>query len=595
VVLLASAGVAWYLVEVGPDRAGGIKPLLPPAAALAAVGMWRLWDAGPGAAAGAELTDALDRAVAGLARAQEEQWAAQGEARRLEPSALPIRWRAVSPAVDTDRTIDQLADRLLGPGPARGLLVLGRPGAGKTNVARELTVRLLRRRVAADPVPVLLPVTDLNQLSPNDWVAERLVAAYECLGRPVVSSDGVRRNLAQELVATGRILPVLDGSDVLPVYPDGRFGVVEAAEATGRPFVVTGGTPPGAATAAGGGAGSASGTPTIELLPADLGDVARFLVAGTEGPTGRWSRVVAHLNDHPGADTPLAAALGNPLVASLAREVYRPAGAEPDELLTCAWAATPAEIGTQLLNAYVPAAFGTAVGGHPARTPRQVRRVGRWLATLARAARADGERDVAWWRLHRAVPEFALSAVAVAAFLLVAVSTIALLLLFRSAFGLTSGFSFSFAFGAGYAFGRADRPGRSGADHLPRHVEPADLLAADRARGLRGGLVVGLLLAVAYLVGSWIGVTREPLTGVLEGVVAVAGYALGTAWGIFCVTRLLLAVSGRAPLRLMTFLGEARDRGVLHRADGRYRFRHETVQDHLAEPREPAVGATRSQ
>jgi hypothetical protein len=513
----------------------------------------------------------------------------------LEPWALPIRWRAVSPAADTGGTIDELADRLLGPGPARGLVVLGRPGAGKTNVARELTVRLLRRRVATDPVPVLLPATDVDRLSPDHWVAKRLVADYECLGRPVVSRDGIRRNLAQELVATGRVLPVLDGSDVLPTYPDGRFVVVEAAEATGRPFVVTGGTPPGAATAAGGGAGSASGTLTIELLPADPADVARFLEAGTERPAGRWSRVVAHLDGHPGADSPLAAALSNPLLASLAREVYRPAVAEPDELLTSPWAASPAGIETHLLDAYVPAAFGTAVGGHPARTPRQVRRVGRWLATLAREGRAEGERDVTWWRLHRAVPEFALSAVAVAAFLLVAASTVALLLLFRSAFGLTAGFSLSFAFGAGYAFGLADRPGRSGADRGPQHVEPAELLAADRARGLRDGLIVGLMLAVAYLVGSWIGVTREPLTGVVEGVVAVAGYALGTAWGIFCVTRLLLAMRGRAPLRLMTFLMEARDRGVLHQVDGRFRFRHGAVQDHLAERTGPALGPPRSQ
>src|SRR5688572_8441750 len=126
VALLAGAGLAWYLVAAGPDRAGGFNSMVPPAAALAAIGIWRLWDMGPGVAAGAELTDALDRAVAGLARAQEEQWATnEGAARQLEPWALPIRWRAVSPAADTGGTIDELADRLLGPGPARGLVVLG--------------------------------------------------------------------------------------------------------------------------------------------------------------------------------------------------------------------------------------------------------------------------------------------------------------------------------------------------------------------------------------------------------------------------------------------------------------------------------------
>jgi hypothetical protein len=55
----------------------------------------------------------------------------------------------------------------------------------------------------------------------------------------------------------------------------------------------------------------------------------------------------------------------------------------------------------------------------------------------------------------------------------------------------------------------------------------------------------------------------------------------GRAWGAFVACRLLLAVRGQMPLRLMSFLGDAHQRGVLRQAGAVYQFRHARLQDRL--------------
>jgi hypothetical protein len=81
-------------------------------------------------------------------------------------------------------------------------------------------------------------------------------------------------------------------------------------------------------------------------------------------------------------------------------------------------------------------------------------------------------------------------------------------------------------------------------------------------------------------------------------VVGVAYLLTATAWGRFAYARAYLAVTRRAPWRLMAFLADARDRGVLRQVGAAYAFRHERLQTHLVAadhaPRQPvgaAVGA----
>ena len=83
------------------------------------------------------------------------------------------------------------------------------------------------------------------------------------------------------------------------------------------------------------------------------------------------------------------------------------------------------------------------------------------------------------------------------------------------------------------------------------------------------------------------------MTGLLAGgpVVGAALMVLpGRAWGDFVACRLMPAVRGRLPLRLMSFLDDAHRRGVLRQAGAVYQFRHARLQDRLAGSDERAPG-----
>jgi hypothetical protein len=92
--------------------------------------------------------------------------------------------------------------------------------------------------------------------------------------------------------------------------------------------------------------------------------------------------------------------------------------------------------------------------------------------------------------------------------------------------------------------------------------------------GLASVLVVGL--PVGLVVGLPVGLAGGLVVGLASGLVY-------SARGPFVVARLWLAVTGRAPLRLVGFLRDAHSRGVLRQAGAVWEFRHETVQRYLAE------------
>jgi hypothetical protein len=118
-------------------------------------------------------------------------------------------------------------------------------------------------------------------------------------------------------------------------------------------------------------------------------------------------------------------------------------------------------------------------------------------------------------------------------------------------------------------------------------ADPKTVLTRDRRAfltiGLAGGLAVGGL-AVGGLVG---GLTF----GLGEGLPVGLGLGLGlglvvglwqAAWGWFGLVRCWLALRRRLPWRLMTFLADAHQRGVLRQAGAVYQFRHLELQRRLA-------------
>jgi MFS family permease len=137
-------------------------------------------------------------------------------------------------------------------------------------------------------------------------------------------------------------------------------------------------------------------------------------------------------------------------------------------------------------------------------------------------------------------------------------------------------------------------------------VTPLSMLRADRMAvliawltGAIAGALTGFYFGIAFRGGhrpgyDTLAILRQP-TLILGLLGAAGGCALSAAglglmatgsssWGRFAWTRLWLAARRAIPLRLMRFLEDACDRGVLRRVNGYYEFRHRSLQRYLAEP-----------
>lgn len=93
--------------------------------------------------------------------------------------------------------------------------------------------------------------------------------------------------------------------------------------------------------------------------------------------------------------------------------------------------------------------------------------------------------------------------------------------------------------------------------------------------GIPTGLAVGLVGGfVAALVS---GLASRLIPG-LKGGLSFGG----SVWCWFLVSRCWLALADKFPWRLMTFLDDAHQRGVLRQTGAVYQFRHARLQDRLA-------------
>lgn len=108
-------------------------------------------------------------------------------------------------ALSTDTTILQVFDR---PDIGGKLLILGKPGAGKTTTQLELAKALVERgeQNLNAPTPVLFNLSSWRdeRQSIKDWLVAELKSKY-----------GVRRDIGEKWLKECRLLPVLDGLDEL--------------------------------------------------------------------------------------------------------------------------------------------------------------------------------------------------------------------------------------------------------------------------------------------------------------------------------------------------------------------------------------------
>ncbi|MGK5732656.1 NACHT domain-containing protein [Streptomyces sp. URMC 124] len=117
-----------------------------------------------------------------------------------------------------------------------------------------------------------------------------------------------------------------------------------------------------------------------------------------------------------------------------------------------------------------------------------------------------------------------------------------------------------------------------------RAAGPQSTLRTDRAAtaarsAIAAVLAGGVCLALIRLVGN--GGALGTMHTELWVPLGTSALAL-SAWGRLGAARIWLAVTGRAPWRLMAFLEEAHRRGVLRQSGAHYEFRHLRLQQRLA-------------
>jgi hypothetical protein len=342
-----------------------------------------------------------------FAGAVADQWQAEARRRSLQhPYPMPVRWHSAAhteamdlpvgddPFADGTDDVGELADRYLRL-PARRLVVVGGPGAGKTTLAVRLVLALLERRAPGDPVPVLVSLTGWpHGADVAEWLTARLRQDYQ-------------RVDAEALVERRLVVPVLDGFDELPA--GARTAVLarlnESMHTVG-PLILTSRT--GEYLAAVRAADDVlAGAAVVEPEPLTPATAVAYLRAALRPPPGpAWADLMAVL-DGPAPPAALAEVASTPLGLWLLRVAGKQL-TDPGVLLTFD---TAEEVRQHLFTMLIPAVIKERPPdpGEPFR-PRHRLDPGStrtWLETVAvelerqgsRPSLVHGHRDFRWWEL----------------------------------------------------------------------------------------------------------------------------------------------------------------------------------------------------
>ena len=444
--------------------------------------------------------------------------------------------------------------------PHRQLALLGDPGAGKTVLAMLLTLDLLKARAPDAPVPVFFSVSSWNPATRlDDWMAACLTEDHPFLADSrVYGEDAARR-----LIDTGRILPVLDGLDEVAT---GAFkDAVERVDVVfgdRRPFVVTCRADEFETAVLESGK-HLSRAVVLEIEEVDARTAAGYLRA-TLVDDGRWRPLLGRLAADP--EGPLAEALNTPLMLYLVRVTYEDPATDPAELLDEARFGEAGAIEDHLLDAFVPAVYGQYHG-----LPYTVRQARRWLGTLAHAPK-----DLRWWNLTSVRPHLYSAAL----------------------IGICAGWIAHLAVGPGYGVMNAILAFtvctilelgllQSRVEIVTRENEtdPRSHLRGYRSLATFCSTAVGVLSG--GLAGLWLGSgagvdgRAAQLYAVGCGILFGATTLISAPWGSFCLSRLEFALRRRLPPRLLGFMEDAHERGVLRKPGAAYQFRHARLQERL--------------
>ncbi len=492
----------------------------------------------------------VDELLRLLTDASWNQWAAAANDRRLlHPAPLPTRWRRSAAAVtgpasaagyprfdplpglaavnsgDVHEGCQDALHEIYGGLPSGRLLLIGKPGSGKSAAAILLLLDALhhRRQATAEdrvqiPVPVLFTMHGWNPEggdSATDWIAGKLAETY-----PMFRGRAGRRS-ATDLLTAGRIAVFLDGLDEIPetVRPHALDALADV------PFrlVLLARTDEAVAAAH---HRPLAGALAAELQPVRPADAASYLLQPlVDPPPEPWQKIHDHLTGATAdqrQSSAVSTALSTPLALSMVRDVYR--STDPvDELLDDSRFPSAEGIENHLLDHAVTAAY-TPRPGHPA--PRYtVETAERALRYLATQLTERGTTDLAWWHIptwttHR-------SRLIMAAAMTVLANELVFGLSLGFVFGPALGLSTGLTFGLMTVIPLAIYHSRGkGVVLIPQRIARLTCRSAVRSLafglmyGIAGGLVAGLSTGLAF--GLSVGLVSGLPVGLAAGLVGVA-------------------------------------------------------------------------
>jgi hypothetical protein len=451
----------------------------------------------------------LDELVASwrerIGRFWEDEATRRGE-RDVDGNLAPSRWRRSSAAKWAREYLPVEGDtndliRLYVQRPFR-MLLLGEPGSGKTAFCVQL-VRALAKDAAAPRLPVLLQLASWNREDDLDaWVVEQLRTTH-----------GIGRRQAQDLLATRRLLLILDGLDEgVDQSLDQTLLKLTASQLIGdRPFVLTCREHVFVAARVD---HLLSRDAEIRIAPLTSGEIVDVLEQNFDGRPA-WNEVTERLRSEPTG--PLAVALNTRLMLFIMIRVLTQSGPPPDELLNSPELSSAERIRQYLIGRFLDRAMVEA--RH--RSFHNPERNGKWLRYLANHLSNSADGRLSWWRFFevlRGSRTFVASRVAVGAIITAGLSAILFGLFGHPFVGLLFGAAIG---GIGGAMMRP--PPIPAPKALPRALRidegPRPSLVAGLITGIGGAAAIGFLyrdvligLAVGSAIGTGLGLSRRLLT-----------------------------------------------------------------------------------
>ncbi|MEU7744934.1 NACHT domain-containing protein [Nonomuraea sp. NPDC049158] len=345
-----------------------------------------------------------------LAQLVHDHWSDEVVTRALGDPPIPVSWHMTRrtrlmdhPHLIADRepAISGRSDDIAALAAAfrtlrrRRLVITGGAGTGKTTLAVQLMLELIRTRADDEPVPVLLPVADWDiKACPRfqDWVAERVRTDYAALRTPGNRQDG-----ADILAARGSILAILDGLDELP--ENARAKVIEKLSDTlmerDQVIITSRTTEYGKAVTAARRPLKAAAVVTPEAL--HPGIVANYLsdCLPPLSSSSAWTTVLRALRQ--GAAPALADVTSTAMGLWLVRAVYIDQRDADPALLATRYADDARALRVHLLDNLLGALLNARRRIRP--TTWDPDSITEWTGRLARLQAESGGHDLAWWRL----------------------------------------------------------------------------------------------------------------------------------------------------------------------------------------------------